>query len=361
MKKLLLVILTCFTFCYGYCETIFQDSFEYANTEGEVPTGWTSPEKGWICGKFDNDHNCKPHSGNWYIFTQANESWLFLRADALFGIHYNLSFWAVSDGTFQTEICYGDSPSPESMNGQIASNIVINSSDYQQFSIEYELYANNELYLGFHAISNGGTALCIDDVVINQMHQYDFIVKSITTDTLDLAFGESANFKFSVINTGYDQETLVLSSPSEMFTDTHYSIDGEAVSRFDIEPNENIIVEVTSTLIDQEIPYTYAWLDVMVGSTHNCNTGMASFYVKPIPMTQTNETQSFANIYPNPANEMLYIDTNGFQEAVIYDENGRQILSSHQNSIDIHKLKSGIYFIAIKTTKQTLRQSFVKQ
>ena len=361
MKKLFFTLLICFIASYGKCETIFQDGFEYANAEGEVPVGWTSPEKGWICGKFEKDHNCKPHSGNWYCYTQNNESWLFLRADALFGIHYNFSFWAISDGAYQMEICYGDNPNPESMNGWIATAYEISNANYQQFSAEYEHYENYDLYLGFHAVSLGGNALCIDDVIIDQMHQYDFMVKSITTDTLELAYGESANFKFSVLNTGYDQETLVLSSSSEMFTDTHYFIDGEAVSRFDIEPSENIIVEVTSTLIDQEIPYSYAWLDVMVGSTHNCNTGMASFFVKPIQETQIDELQAIAKVYPNPANDMLHINAEDFLGAVIYDGNGRQILSTCQNDIDIQKLKSGIYFIAIKTTEQTLRQSFVKQ
>ena len=346
MKKLIFILLICLTASYAYSDVIFQDSFEYANTEGETPVGWNCPENSWICGKFEQEHNCKPHTGNWYIYTQNEDSWIFLRADALFGLHYNLSFWAISDGAFQMEICYGDNPDPESMNGQIASAIEIGSNNYQEISAEYELFENYELYLGFHAISNGGAALCIDDVAIDQMHQYDFIVKSITTDTLDLAFGESANFKFSVINTGYDQETLVLSSPSEMFTDTHYSIDGEAVSRFDIEPNENIIVEVTSTLIDQEIPYTYAWLDVMVGSTHNCNTGMASFYVKPIPMTQTNETQSFANIYPNPANDFIYIGLDEPSEIHVFDLLGNEVLHTIANGkVDVSSLKNGIYFL----------------
>ena len=361
MKKFVFILLICFTASYGFSESIFQDSFEYANTEGETPVGWNCPENSWICGKFEQEHNCKPHTGNWYIYTQNEDSWIFLRTDALFSLHYDLSFWTISDGAFQLEICYGDNPNPESMHGQIASEIEISSNNYQKISTEYELYENFELYLGFHAISNGGAALCIDDVAIDQMHQYDFIVKTITTDTLELAYGESASFRFSVFNTGYDQETLVLSSPSEMFTETHYFIDGEPITRFDIEPNENIIIDVNSTLIDQEIPYAYAWLDVMVGSTHNCNTGMASFFVKPINTTQINETQSFAKIFPNPASDMLFIDADDFQGTIIYDESGRQILSSLQNSIDIQGLKSGIYFIAIKTARQTLRQSFVKQ
>lgn len=361
MKKLLFILLICFTVCYAYSESIFQDGFEYANTEGEVPVGWTSPENGWICGKFEQDHNCKPHSGNWYIYSQDEESWLFLRADALFGLHYNLSFWAISEGAFQMEICYGNNPNPESMSGWIAEPFEISNDNYQQFCTEYELYENYDLYIGFHAISLGGTALCIDDVNIDQMHQYDFVVKSITTDTIDLAYGESANFKFSVFNTGYDQETLVLSSSSEMFCGTQYFINGEAVNRFDIEPNETIVVDVISTLIDQEIPYSYAWLDVIVGSTHNCNTGMASFFVWPIPATNIVESQSVVKIYPNPATETLLIDVNGFQKAVIFDANGRQILTTKQNQIDIQGLKSGIYHIAIKTEKQTLRQNFVKQ
>ncbi|MCQ2320466.1 MAG: T9SS type A sorting domain-containing protein [Bacteroidales bacterium] len=361
MKKLLLLLSICIATSYVYSETIFQDGFEYANTEGEVPLGWTSPEKQWICGQFENDHNRKPHHGNWYTYTEEEEAWLFMRADALPGIHYNLSFWTISDGPFQMEILYGNNPNPESMSGTIAPANEIDSENYLQFSVEYDLYENYDLYLGFHAISLGGTALCIDDVAIDQMHQYDFMVKVMTTDTLDLAYGESANFRFSVLNTGYDRETLVLSSPSEMFTDTHCFIDGEAVTRFDIEPNENIIIDVTTTLIDQEIPYTYAWLDVMVGSTHNCNTGMASFFVRPIPGTQISENKNRIIIYPNPACKSINIDHEEFENAIIYDANGRHILSSQSKHIDIQSLKPGLYSIAITTDKQTFSQNFLKQ
>lgn len=360
MKKYFFILLICLVTSYAYSDIVFQDGFEFANTEGEVPVGWISPENQWVCGQFEKDHNRKPHFGNWYTYTQEDESWLFIQAESLFGIHYDLSFWAISDGAYQMEICYGNNPNPESMNGWIAEPFEINNDNYQQFSTEYELYEYYDLYIGIHATSTGGTALCIDDVAIDQMHQYAFIVKTITTDTIDLAYGESANFKFSVFNTGYDQETLVLSSPSEMFTDTHYYINGEAVSRFDIEPGENIIIDVTSTLIDQEIPYSYAWLDVMVGSTHNCNTGMASFFVKPIQGTQISENKEIINIYPNPSSHIINISNDEITEATIFDGNGRKILSSNSNHIDIQNLKPGLYLITITIGKQTFRQSFTK-
>ena len=36
MKKLIFILLICLTASYGFSESIFQDSFEYANTEGET-------------------------------------------------------------------------------------------------------------------------------------------------------------------------------------------------------------------------------------------------------------------------------------------------------------------------------------
>lgn len=361
MKKLLFIALAVILPAWGFSETIFEDSFEYGNTEHQVPIGWTAPQEDWFCGKYESTHNCKPHGGNWYAYSESSDSWLFLPTNIIIGLHYRLSFWTITDGDYQIEIRCGDSARPEDMSTEIMAATAINATDYQEFSASYEFYDTKDIYLGFHIISNGGTALCLDDVTIEQEHQYAFIAKAITTDTLEIEHGASADFRFLIYNTGYDQEILTLNSPSEMFHSTHYYINGESVNRIQIEPRETIVVDVTSTLTEDPVPYPFAWLDIMVCSTHNCNTGMVTFFAKPVVPSQVIESNKSISIFPNPAQEFIYIDADDIQENIIFDCNGRQIISTTEKTIYVGDLATGIYTIITKTGKHPLRQHFIKQ
>lgn len=74
------------------------------------------------------------------------------------------------------------------------------------------------------------------------------------------------------------------------------------------------------------------------------------------------------NIYPNPANDRLYIDTDFDTdfEIMIYNIAGQLSSISHQRSangcvINIEGLKPGIYFIEIKSDKGNIVKQFIKQ
>ena len=70
------------------------------------------------------------------------------------------------------------------------------------------------------------------------------------------------------------------------------------------------------------------------------------------------------NIYPNPVNDRLYIETQTQTLAIeIYDVYGRRQVTetpSHQGSIDISELNGGVYFVKIKTENGEVVKRFVK-
>ena len=73
------------------------------------------------------------------------------------------------------------------------------------------------------------------------------------------------------------------------------------------------------------------------------------------------------NIYPNPVNDKLYIETEAeIEEVVVYDVYGKtqnlRISESQnfRNSVDVSNLNSGIYFVKIKTENGEVVKSFVK-
>ena len=54
-------------------------------------------------------------------------------------------------------------------------------------------------------------------------------------------------------------------------------------------------------------------------------------------------------IYPNPAQDILYIQTNNtFVEALLYDNLGRLITSTNEHQLNLDNVTNGVYNLIIK-------------
>ena len=76
------------------------------------------------------------------------------------------------------------------------------------------------------------------------------------------------------------------------------------------------------------------------------------------------ESSASFNIYPNPVNDKLYIETEiEIEEVVIYDAFGRQRTTDNgqQTTVDVSNLNSGVYFMMIKTNDGAVTKRFVKE
>lgn len=76
------------------------------------------------------------------------------------------------------------------------------------------------------------------------------------------------------------------------------------------------------------------------------------------------EMASAFSIYPNPVNDILYINAETeVEEVSVYDVYGRQQLTvnGQPSSIDVADLNSGIYFVRIKTNDKVVARRFVKE
>ncbi len=68
-------------------------------------------------------------------------------------------------------------------------------------------------------------------------------------------------------------------------------------------------------------------------------------------------------IYPNPANDHLFVKAEGIlpETIVVYDVDGRLILTqAYQPEIDINQLSSGVYFIEVQAKGEVVRKKFIK-
>jgi len=73
---------------------------------------------------------------------------------------------------------------------------------------------------------------------------------------------------------------------------------------------------------------------------------------------------SFTNftIYPNPAQEVLKIESQHHIESVkIYSLLGKLIKNEFNNSIDISELKMGLYFVQVTIDGKTVTKKFIKE
>jgi hypothetical protein len=80
-----------------------------------------------------------------------------------------------------------------------------------------------------------------------------------------------------------------------------------------------------------------------------------------------NSHNSDVKVYPNPANDKVYIETLAQTVNIeIYDIFGRRQVTmtpSHQGNvtIDVANLKSGIYFIKVNTNEGNIVKRIIKQ
>ena len=70
------------------------------------------------------------------------------------------------------------------------------------------------------------------------------------------------------------------------------------------------------------------------------------------------------NIYPNPVNDKLYIETQTQTQTIeIYDAFGRlqSTVNGQQSMVDVSNLNSGVYFVKVITTEGDVVKRFVKK
>ena len=69
-------------------------------------------------------------------------------------------------------------------------------------------------------------------------------------------------------------------------------------------------------------------------------------------------------IYPNPVDDIVMIETHGrasLQNVIIYDVNGRKVLSTSESQIDISNLPSGVYLMKIESSDGIFYKKIIKE
>ena len=318
MKHLILTFLISILAINAFADSIFMDSFEYANHDNEPPIGWTCDDQSWLCGYLDKDHNRAPHTGNWYAYTDAEDSWMFMPLYFSSELKYRFSFWAISDGTYEVEFWLGNEAGATPME-QLLFSKTISGGDYEKVSFYIESISSNYQYFGIHAVAaEGAYHLTLDDVNVDMVGKYDFDASPSNADTV-LFPNSQATHHFEVQNLGYEPIDVILSPSHEYFTDIHFFVDGEQCTVFHLEPDETKAVTAEATLLPSIPAGTTCWLDIMLVLDCNCATSMTTLWVTVITPSGVNEDTA-----AEASSQVEY-----------YDLTGRLVDATH--------LKPGIY------------------
>lgn len=365
MKKTFLLLLTCLIATTTFAGNLLTEGFEYANHDFQVPVGWTSDDDSWLCGYLEKDHNRIPHSGNWYAFSNAEDSWMYMPMYFIESIRYRFTLWAITDGEFQFEIWAGSAPNPDDMHSLFYST-VINNNEYDKVSAYVETIPPDCQYFGFRAVAlNGATHLTIDDVEIDMVEQYTFTAEEITGDT-SMYPGTQAVFHYLVHNTGYDPVDVTMHPSNEFFTDFTCTCNGVTGMTIPTEPDEIVIVTMTATLRPEVVPGSVAWLDIQMTIPCNCNTAMVTFWVTPLDPDGLQESgEQEISVFPNPATDYLTVEGEGLLVVKVIDLQGRVVLTmpaeEKLTKLDIRSLKSGAYIIEAESPNRLIHRTLIKQ
>ena len=337
MKKTLFTLLICLAPALALASSVFFDGFEFANHDMTSPVGWNCNDGSWLCGHFDKDHNRTAHTGDWYAFTNADDSWMFMESFLSIELRYRFTYWAISDGSYQVEFWAGSGPNPDQMT-QLLFTSEVNSGNYEEFSEYIESISADSPFFGIHAIAaTGAYHLTIDDINIDMIAKYDLEVTPYEfRDTLNP--GEQITIEYDVANTGYLDLHVYMTPYADYFTDVTFTEDGFDYSSFPTVPNQVVHCTCTTTLSPDATPGSLYWMDIMFTVSCDCVTRMATLWVYvPDPTTEIEESENEDNV--------LQIE--------VYDLTGKKV--------DPTNLKAGIYIERTISEKGVTTRKMLKK
>ena len=94
--------------------------------------------------------------------------------------------------------------------------------------------------------------------------------------------------------------------------------------------------------------FTYEVCD----ANNTCSTATVSVSLKSV-LSIENVSEFDLNVYPNPATDVINIETNQNIESItLIDISGKIVKTSNISSINLQGLNKGVYFVSVRTTSQ---------
>ncbi len=122
---------------------------------------------------------------------------------------------------------------------------------------------------------------------------------------------------------------------------------------YHIQKNGELLQELLEMpeYVDNDVEFfqTYEYVVIAVFD-NNCESACAPLSVEVIPDAVPQYSKG-AKIYPNPAKNMLHVESAGLTQVEVFNIIGQSVLSINENLeiVDISHLQNGVYFVCLKT------------
>ena len=319
------------------------DDFTYKPTDAE---GYVGGHNGWLdIAKADFIDNSSSVD---YIFGAAVDFSL-IKSNTPSTSTFNLSVWttngaipgtkiATKSFTYQSVIDANNKPY-----FTFDEPIEVNGVDFF-IGIEFTYIEGDTLVIRTNSLDDGNTAyeLWEDDTwnsfvdswnIHSQLWIFprvgNLVDAEVMTDTEIICTGNTV--EFSTTNTSN-------------ITNYSWTIDGSKV------PGNSSTLSLS---FSETGTYTYS-----LSAQGACNTITSSGSITVNECTDIVELdQSALNIYPNPANDILFIDADHIESITIYNVLGKIVYYSNESKVRVNTLENGIYYISVKTNESIHQQS----
>ena len=286
MKRLFTLMMTLLLVGSGFAQVLVNETFENGNTVDQTPVGWIG-DGGWKAGITIPDDNVargrKPHTGDWYMYATYNtDVWIYKEINVTAGNYYRVSFWYATWHVdhFNLEVKAGASANSSAMTVSAVPMMIVDNEDFEQTSGVFQAPSSGTFYVGFHSVAdNGPWYLSIDDIIIEQTAQYNFNVEQLTADT-SVYFGEQANLRFRLNNTGLEADTYHFTSTGDLATEFYQN--GTQVSQVNVPYNGSVelVAKATLPMNLSNNQVVHASFDVV--SSHSAPTQSVDFQITAI-------------------------------------------------------------------------------
>ncbi|MBR5215027.1 MAG: T9SS type A sorting domain-containing protein [Bacteroidales bacterium] len=228
---------------------------------------------------------------------------------------------------------------------------------WQEATINLSAYAGRDLYLGLHHYGTEDGLRADNLKLYSEEPGVPSNFKATATETTvtltwDAVYGAKSYKVYAVTTEVVEEtETTVYTLIKENLKKTTFTIEG-------LEQGTAYSYSVTSVNEFKESKYA---------SVVTVNTLKEEEPEDPEQPGDDDdsieELASSFNVYPNPVNNILYIETEmNVEEVVIYDVYGRQQLTVNgQQTVDVANLNSGVYFVKVVANEGEAVKRFIKK
>lgn len=167
------------------------------------------------------------------------------------------------------------------------------------------------------------------------------------------------------LNAVYSNGEIKLNWNNENQDESKYIIEYVKSDLSEVIVADTIPASMNSWQMKADSKYAYYF---RLRSVTDCGSELKTGFIKSQFKTGTEEQNTFTIIYPNPADDVLYFESNEITtpaELILYDINGNIVLqrkidpNPQKISIDIHHLKSGMYTLETCTGEKSISKKII--